>query len=382
MSIKPRYPTTIALSAALASSLLASGCTSVGSMLASDKVDYRTSGSQSVKLDVPPDLSQLPGQTRYGQQSSSAVSASSLNQVAEPGLVPIDAVAPQAMGVVKLERQGQTRWLAVSLPPEKVWDEVRNFWLDSGFELSIDKRDLGLLETTFAENRTKVTQDGVRGLLGKVFDALYDSGERDQFRTRIERTAQGCEIYITHRGLTEVYEDNKKDSTTWRARPADPGLEAEMLSRLMVRLGAPKDAVAAVKADKPASKPAEPIATIARLQASGSSLTMDADFDTTWRRVGLALDRSGFTVEGRDRKQGQYEVRLSDSEAKNNQPGFFARLFSSTPATTGDGLTRYRVQVNGQSRSNTLISVLDGQGMASTDATAKRIAKQLLDELN
>jgi outer membrane protein assembly factor BamC len=383
MSIKTRHQTTLALSAALASTLITSGCSSIGNALSGDKVDYRSSGAQSVKLDVPPDLSQLPGQTRYGAQSSSSVSASTLSRAdAQTGAATPDAVAPQANGVVKLVREGQTRWLAVALPPEKVWDEVRGFWLDAGFELGIDKRDIGVLETTWAENRTKVSQDGVRGLIGKVFDALYDSGERDQYRTRIERTATGCEIYVTHRGLTEVYEDAKKERTTWRARPSDPGLEAEMLSRLMARLGAPKEAVAAVKADKtPASgAAATTLPTVARLGANGSSLSLDADFDTAWRRVGLALDRSGFTVENRDRKQGQYEVRLSDADPQAAKPGFFAGLFGSAPAA--DSLSRYRVQVLGQSRTSTDITVLDDKGQPSTSATAKRIAKQLVDELN
>lgn len=379
MSIKQRHQTTLALSAALACTLLSSGCTSVGNVLSGDKVDYRTSGSQSVKLDVPPDLSQLPGQTRYGQVSSGSVSANSLGRETS-GAPAVDAVAPNSNGVVKLERQGQTRWLSVNLPPEKVWDEVRTFWLESGFELSTDNRDIGLLETTFQENRSKLPQDGVRGMLGKVFDMLYDSGERDQFRTRIERTATGCEIYVTHRGMSEVYEDNKKERTTWRARPSDPGLEAEMLGKLMTRLGAPKDAVAAAKTDKAAA--AAPVNTVARLGSDVSTLSLDADFDTAWRRVGLALDRSGFTVENRDRKQGNYEVRLSDNDPQAAKPGFFSRLFSSAPAKA-DGLSRYRVQVSNQGKGSTLISVLDDKGQAATGSpTARRIAKQLVDELN
>ncbi|WP_290867954.1 outer membrane protein assembly factor BamC [Aquabacterium sp.] len=383
MSIKHRHPTTLALSAALATTLITSGCSSIGNALTGDKVDYRTSGSQTVKLDVPPDLSQLPGQTKYGVQSSGSISASSLGRDAGQAAVATDLVAPQTSGAVKLERQGQTRWLSVALPPEKIWDDVRQFWLDSGFELAVDKRDIGVMETTWAENRTKVGQDGVRGLISKVFESLYDSGERDSYRIRIERTATGSEIYVSHRGLEEVYEDAKKERTTWRARPSDAGLEAEMLSRLMARLGAPKDAVAAAKADKApaAAGTAAALPGIAHLGSNATSLTVDTDFDTAWRRVGLALDRSGFTVENRDRKQAFYEVRLSDTDPEASKPGFFARLFGSAPAAT-DGLSRYRVVLSGQSRNSTQINVLDDKGQASGSATAKRITKQLVDELN
>ncbi|WP_294638910.1 outer membrane protein assembly factor BamC [uncultured Aquabacterium sp.] len=387
MSIQSRHPTTLALGATLSVALLTSGCSALDNALSGDKVDYKTSGAKTVRLDVPPDLSQLPGQTRYGQISTGPVSASSLARDtarAEAAVAPGAAVAPSTQGVVKLERQGQTRWLAVALPPEKVWDETEAFWDEMGFELTTNRRDIGLMETNWAENRRKVPEGGIRNLLGRVFEALYDSGERDQYRTRIERAANGTtEVYITHRGMTEEYVDARKEQTTWKARPSNPDLEAEMLSRLMARLGAPKEAVAAAKAEaaQPATSVAESkSAAIAALDASGTGLSVAADFDTSWRRVGLALDRSGFTVENRDRKQGFYEVRLSSTDPQAQKPGFFSRLFGSSK--NEESLSRYRVEVSGQSRAQTLVRVTDEKGQATSTATARRIAKLLVDELN
>jgi len=366
----------------MASTLVTSGCSSIGDTLSGDKVDYRTSGTQSVRLDVPPDLSQLPGQSRFGQAPASTVSASSMMRTDKADTASAQGnVTPTAGNGVKLERQGQMRWLSVNLPPEQVWGQVRAFWSEVGFELTTDQPDVGLMETNWSENRAKVPQDGtVRKALGRVFDLLYDTGERDQYRTRIERTATGSEIYISHKGLVEEYEDAKKDRTTWRVRPSDPGLEAEMLSRLMIKLGAPKEAAAAVKAEKPASTTQAAAANIARLNADNVTLSVDADYDTAWRRVGLALDRSGFTVENRDRKQGSFEVRLSDGDPDANKPGFFARLFGAKAENT-DGLSRYKVLVQGQGKSS-LVSVLKDNGQPTSANAAKRIAKQLVDELN
>jgi len=378
MSIQTRHQTQIALCAALASTLLASGCSSVGNALSGDKVDYRTSGAQTVKLEVPPDLSQLPGQQRYGQVTAASVSANSLSS-SDKVDAPTSSIAPSQANGIKLEREGQIRWLSVNLPPEQVWDQVRSFWTESGFELITDKPDIGVMETNWSENKAKVPQDGlIRNTLGRLFDAVYDTGERDMYRTRIERTATGSEIYISHRGLTEEYEDSKKDRTVWRGRPSDPTMEAEMLSRLMAKLGAPKDAVAAAKNDK-APAAATSTSTLAHLNADGLSMTVDADFDTAWRRVGLALDRSGFTVENRDRKQGAYEVRLSDNDPDASKPGFFARMFGAKAANS-DGLSRYRVLVQNQGKSS-LVSVTDDKGQATPSTAAERIAKQLLDEL-
>lgn len=385
MPITPRHQTTIVAGAALACVLLTSGCSSISDTLVGEKVDYRTTGTQSVKLDVPPDLSQLPGQIRYGQVQASTISASSLQRAgakqAETAVSP--AVASTTQGGVKLERQGQNRWLSVNQTPEQVWPQVRAFWQDVGFELTVDKADVGIMETNWSENKAKVPQDGIiRQSLGRVFDMLYDTGERDMYRTRIERTANGTEIYISHRGMAEEYEDNRKERTTWRARPSDPGLEAEMLSRLMLKLGATKEAAAAVKQEKAPEVAAAPTTArqAAQLNAAGNALTLDADADTAWRRVGLALDRSGFTVENRDRKQGTFDVRLSDNDPAAAKPGFFARMFSSEKAT--ENLQRYQVRVQAQGNRTSLISVLTSAGEPATSATSRRIARQLQDELN
>jgi len=376
MNVLNRAPSATALASTLCLALLA-GCSSVGDTLSGDKVDYRKTGAKVVKLDVPPDLSQLPGQVRYGQVGAATVSASSLGST--PG-TPADtaAVALRQAGSYRLMRDGQTRWLNVALPPDQIWPQVHDFWTDNGFELTEDDPKAGLLTTNFLENRAKVGDEGgVRKALGRVFEALYDSGERDQYRVRIERTANGSEIYIAHRGLIEEYETKAKDRTVWRARPSDPQLEAAMLSRLMVTLGLPKAEAEAVVAM--AESVPQPSSGYARLNDDKASLTLDVDGDTAWRRVGLALDRSGFTVETRDRKAGVYEIRLSASDVEANRPGFFARLFGAK--AQGDGLSRFRVTVAASGKA-TQVQVLSDTGKPVADnPMAQRVAKQLLDEL-
>lgn len=387
MSKTPRSQSLIALGTAASLAVLSAGCASINESLSGGKIDYRTSGAQTVKLDVPPDLSQLPGQTRFGQVSTGSVSANSLMQESarRNPATQVSTIAPSESGEVKLVREGQQRWLQVALPPEQVWPKVRDFWLETGFELVREQADAGVMETNFSENRAKVPQDGVRKYLGWVFEMLYDTGERDQYRTRIERTANGTEIYIAHRGLIEEYEDpQRKERTTWRPRPSDPQLEAEMLSRLMVKLGASQQAADAARSQA-ATAPATAVAgtggdNIATMLSDGTSLRLAADFDTAWRRVGLALDRGGFTVETRDRSRGVYEVRLARQQ-DGKEPGFFARLFGrDQPAA--DALARYQVKVEGQGGRHSQVSVLSESGGATTTPTARKVAQLLLDELN
>lgn len=379
MPITSRQQTAIALGCALSVTLLGSGCSSLSNALSGDKIDYRSSGSQSVRLDVPPDLSQLSGQSRFTQVSPSIVTASSMGQQTPGTVNPGNQVAPKAVGDIRMERQGQTRWLVVNQSPEQVYEKVRAFWSSVGFELVIDQPQAGLMETNWNENRAKLNEGGVRGLLGSVLERLYDTGERDQFRTRLERTAQGTEIYVTHRGLEEVYEGDRKDRTTWRGRPSDANLEAEMLARMMVALGATKEQADQTREEAAKQAAAPATGALATLNADATSVTLRGEPDLAWRRVGLALDRGGFTVENRDRASGTYEVRLSVNDPAAAQPGFFSRLFSR--GNKEETLARYRVKLQPQGR-ETLVSVLTEASQPTNNDTARLIAKRLVDELN
>jgi outer membrane protein assembly factor BamC len=373
----------VSLAAGMALALGLAGCSSIEGMLTGDKLDYKSQAQRTATLEVPPDLTQLARDNRY-QPQSGAVTASSLQQ---PGAgaataAAVATVAPATLAGMSIERNGNQRWLRVKLAPEQVWGQLREFWQERGFNLAVDSPEAGVMETGWAENRAKIPMDGVRKLLGGVLDSLYDSGERDRFRTRVERSPEGTEIFITHRGMEEVLVGVNKDSSTWRPRANDPQLEAEMLTRLMVKLGARDDAArglvakagqaTAAGAPAGAAGPAR-----ARLLDGGSALEVDEAFDRAWRRVGLALDRSGFTVEDRDRNAGQYYVRYAEGGGKE-EPGFFAKLFSNDKA--GSGLQRYRVSVkaNGDKCN---VSVLDSQGNPAQGAVAQRIAGLLVDEL-
>lgn len=336
-----------------------------------DKVNYKTEGTAKVvPLDIPPDLTQLARDTRYAVPGGS-VTASSMSVKTAPQA---DLTAAKQINDVRLERDGKQRWLVVNRSAESVWPIVREFWKDSGFEFVIDQQQLGLLETEWAENRAKIPQDFIRRNIGKLFDGLYSSGERDKFRTRIERNSTGgVDIFVTHRGMSEEYKDQTKTATIWQPRPNDPELEVEFLSRLMVKLGvSAEQSKAAVQAQTIAASKS---ALVTRGDAT--LLTITDSFDVAWRRVGLALDRTGFTVEDRDRTQGVYFVRYVDIKP-NEQKGFFSRMFSSSPAETGP--VKYRIAVRSEN-STIEVTVQNAAGKTENTPVSQRILKLLADDL-
>ena len=366
---------TVAL-ATVALSLAA--CTTV---FESDKVDYR-SAKKAAPLDIPPDLTQLQKDNRYAVPDGRGIATASGFQQARgtPAAGPAaasGAVGPVSTDAVRIERAGSQRWLVVKETPEQLWPQLQAFWPSVGFTVESENLQTGIMETNWAENRAKIPQDIIRRTIGKVFDSAYSTGERDKYRTRLERRPDGStEIYISHRGAEEVLVGPQKESTTWTSRPSDPGLEAEFLGRLMAQLtGQLKPAE--VKQATEAVANAAPEAQHAKLE--NGKVVVDEGFDRAWRRVGLALDRVGFTVEDRDRVQGVYFVRYVDPD-KASKEGFFSKLFGSEDKNKE--AQRYRVLVSAVPNATTTdITVQSHDGKPETSETGAKILKLLVDEL-
>ncbi len=375
-----RYPLGC-ISAALALVCSLTACSSLDSVVSGDKIDYRSkAASKPTPLDVPPDLTQLAVDPRYAPQAG-VISAAALQAPGAAASAPVtNLVAPASLGEVRLERQGNLRYLSTPIQPDQLWPQLEAFWKERGLNLVVDQADVGVMETEWAENRVKLSDDIVRRTLGKVFDSLFSTGERDKYRTRVERSPRGTDIYIAHRGLEEVYVNQQKDTTTWKPRPSDPLLEGEMLSRLMIKLGAKDEAAKAAVAQNGTPAAAAPARARVLDGRPASTLQMDETFDRAWRRVGLALDRSGFTVEDRDRAQGLYFVRYVDpAQAGKEEPGFFSKLFKGD-ADKLSGPIRYRVNVKAEGDVST-VSVYDAKGGPENGDAGQRIVKLLVDEL-
>jgi outer membrane protein assembly factor BamC len=347
--------------------------TACGTTLEADKVDYRSASSvRAPTLDVPPDLTQLSKDTHYAVVGGT-VSASALKS-GQPAATTTPTIAPAAVGDVRIERAGDQRWLVVKRPAEKLWEPVRGFWQENGFLLTMDQNTLGIMETDWAENRAKIPQDFIRASLGKLLDSLYSTAERDKFRTRLERNATGeTEIFISHRGMIETL-NSSKDNTVWQPRAADPELEAEFLRRLRVKLGSTEVQAKTLVAGTDIAKKTAVTAT----ENGQQVVRIEDGFDSAWRRVGLALDRTGFTVEDRDRKQGVYFVRYVPLNADNAEPGFFSKLFSSSDKSSDAAKFQIAVRTTGNV---TTVSVLNSKGAVETSPSAQRIVKVIADDI-
>lgn len=375
---------------AVAAALALAGCTWSSDMLEGKKIDYKSAGSLP-PLEVPPDLTAPARDNRYVVPETGKSAATLSGYQAERAQqqqrgTPVAAASSTVLPSVdkmRIERSGDQRWLVVSEPPEKLWPLVRDFWQENGFLIAMDVPDAGVMETDWAENRAKIPQDVIRATLGKLLDSVYSTAERDKFRTRMERAADGStEIYISHRGMVELYTSEYRDNTRWQPRPPDPGLEAEFLRRLMVRLGAQEDKAKEVAAVSTAAGGTQARAAIKKGVDGTEQLEVLEPFDRTWRRVGLALDRVGFTVEDRDRQKGQYFVRYADPEAEMGKQSSswinkLAFWKSDDPKVKAE---MYRVQVTSASAKSE-VQVLNKDGAPENSQTSRRILTLLHEQL-
>ncbi len=171
-------------------------------------------------------------------------------------------------------------------------------------------------------------------------------------------------------------------ATTWQPRRPDPELEAEFLRRLMVRLGTQEE-----KAKQLVATSTQGAVRAAIQVGIGGFETLEVfePFDRAWRRVGLALDRVGFTVEDRDRQKGQYFVRYADSDAsdmarKDGERGLLSKLAFWRTDDKGVKAEQYRVHIR-QFAGKSVVQVLDKDSAQANTQTTRRIVALLYEQL-
>lgn len=350
------------------------------------KVDYKSAG-QTAPLEVPPDLMRPGGDDRFKVPDINPTGTATFSDYNRERAGPRTAgigVLPQIAGA-RVMRDGNLRWLVVKGEPDQVWLTAKNFWQESGFIVNIEIPESGIMETDWTDKRAQLKDIGVvRQFLTWALDQVFTTSERDKYRTRLERGIQTgtTEIYISHRGMEEVIvgsSDANVPDTRWQPTPSNPDLEAEMLGRLMVRFGVDESQA---KAQVASAKPAAPRATLSRGDDGTGMLALNEQFDHAWRRVGLALDRVGFTVEDRDRAKGLYYVRYIDPQADNKSAdeGFLSKLKfwgGSKPKPS----EQFRIQVKDGSSTGCQVNVLNKDGTRERSDTAGRILALLYEQL-
>ena len=376
MQLLRRYITILGLVIIATAALTA--CKSVTS---NDTVDYKSTGAvRGPNLSYPPDLITAQADRRYIVQDGTAT-MSEYNAAMKKSVQMRNNVMTGIPGM-RIARDGERRWLVVEKPAAELYPQVKDFWQENGFLLVVDSPSTGIMETDWAENRSKIPQDFIRSTLGKLLDTIYDTGERDKYKTRLEVPKPNeTEIYITQKGSLEKCATDSTGaciSTIWTSRPNDPELEAVFLARLMERLGMTQEQAKAMVAVP--LGPKTPKAKFVQEANNQGYIELSVGFDRSWRDVGLALDRSNFTVEDRNRSNGIYFVRYVNAKDVGDTKGFFSNLFSSKDNSKLLA-KKYQVIVKSTGQNSANVYVQDADGKPENTPAGIQLLTLLNDQL-
>jgi outer membrane protein assembly factor BamC len=355
--------------------------TACKSISSNDTVDYKGSGAiRGPNLAYPPDLITSQADRRYIVQDGSAT-MSDYNAAVKKSSQLRNNVMTGIPGM-RIARDGERRWLVVEKPATEIYPQVKDFWQENGFLLIVDSPSTGIMETDWVENRAKISQDFIRSTLSSVLDSIYDTGERDKYKTRLEATKPTeTEIYITQRGAVEqCVRDATQNciSTIWTSRPNDPELEAAFLARLMERLGMTQEKAKAMVAAP--LGPKTPKAKFVQDGINQAHIELSAGFDRSWRDVGLALDRSNFSVEDRNRSSGVYYVRYVNPKDLGDTKGFFSNLFSSKDDSSLKA-KKFQVVIKTTGENSTSVYVQDADSKPENTPAGFQLLTLLAEQL-
>jgi outer membrane protein assembly factor BamC len=369
---------------------LAACSTNVDKVLPDKSVEYKREKQAERNLEIPPDLTsdrindRMSVPDNFGGVSTSYSEYLTDRQLrgADQGATRISSgsVLP-SIEDIEVRRDGDVHWLVVGAPVDEVWPRVVDYWQENGILMLEQDPTVGIMRTAWIENRAEIARDFITDSIRKVFDGFYEAGTRDQYRLRFERAPNNAtEIYLTHFGMVEeVIEASSGgvENTVWAPRERDPGLEVEMLRRLMVYLGAADErARAQLAAGSQRTQPRSQLLS----NETGTQLLIDDSFNRSWRLVGLALDRVGFAVEDRDRSTGTYYVRYNDPAQENKDKGLLSSLAFWSDDKDVDKINRYQVRVATRA-DQTLVAVADEQGNIVNSPTAIRILTLLSEQI-
>ena len=407
--------------------LTISGCDSIPFI--DNTPDYKSSG-RSRPLEVPPDLTSASASDTYSVPGG-GTTYSSFNKEQEGQEVGVEKILPTSDSV-RMERAGAQRWLVVDAPVEKIWPVIRDFWTDQGFAVRVENAETGVMETEWID-KGDLKKDEKGNYLDKFqgwLDKLSNISDRQKFRTRIDRgNDEGTtEIYMTHRTVASSAPDDGKtrvrtgygeiengyrleEKSSKPDNPLDNEIDAELLRRLMVKLG-----IEEKRSHSIIASPVQQQRATLNKEAGGSvNLVLNDQFDRSWRRVGLALDRIGFVVEDKDRSRGLFYVRYSDvdiDDTAKEKKGLLDKLkfwgddtdkkeeAKPVPEAKDDkGMLdklkfwggdskdkvnpdkQYRIKVASSTDDKTLVTVADKDGGRNRTPIANRIISLLYEQL-
>ncbi len=268
------------------------------------------------RLELPPDLTR-PDDSRALRVPRPGDKAMQRFHQETAALLPAEDGADQTAGLntpvaaatrmpgAEFHSDANGSWLQVKGSVAQLWPQLESFWRRQGIPVKRSLQTLGVMETDWVV-KLQISDDA--GFFEKIF-SNFEPDRVDRFTLQLQATGpETSRITVTHAGMEMVVEG---EDSNWRGRPREPALEAEILKRLALHLGAGQAAV------EPALLQQLPPFS-SRVKSSdfhSNSFELVGGREHAMARLLAMLPQLGVRIKNRDTGAGRIEIEIEQLDA-------------------------------------------------------------------
>ncbi|VXC29636.1 Beta-barrel assembly machine subunit BamC [Pseudomonas sp. 8Z] len=276
-----------------------------------------------------------------------------------------------------LQNSGDSRWIVAQRVPAEVWPLARQFFEDNGFRIAEERPQVGEFTTTW-QRFDELSANMARQLSSRVSDVAADAETR--VRVRIEPGVQRntSEVFIA-----SAQRPAGSSADVAFADKANSSLESALLDEMLVSMARSVEQGGSVSLLAARDYDAPSRVSLSEDGNGNPLLNLGADFDRAWSSVGRSLELADIRVDDLNRSLGVYYINLAEgAQKRDEQPGFFSRLFGGKPSKEeiDARAERYQVRLTTVGDSVQVTVDKDLNTVAPSD-TARRILSLIQDNL-
>jgi outer membrane protein assembly factor BamC len=250
---------------------------------------------------------------------------------------------------------GSEIWLQVKQQSvNQVWPVMLAFLNAQNLNIKLQDPSTGLIQTEWAARNNVVKETGIRALFDDIgWGNQYSLQSQYTYRINLWQNESNTLIFVTDYQMNEVYPSCVNNPggtiyshpsdiqiTKWMPIPPNPQIQLEFLQQFMVFAGLSPE-----KAKQIATPATNPNVVTDNAVISNNVLIVNDQFDRTWWRTGIALERANLGINDKNRSTGEYYVYPLQDDVDNPQPGFFDKLFGNNSNTLKVPKTKYIIKL-------------------------------------
>lgn len=310
-------------------------------------------------LEVPPDLTaDAVNDSMSIPNENEATLSQYQRQRSSPGHQAVPAAAAPS-------HPGE-QWVSIRGSRYDIWPRLRSYFQDRGYALELDDAELGVIETEWSEPQ-----------------AAGESAFRHKFKVFSEPGGEGNVTVLFVSNVRQERFTQEDGTTQWLDRENSESAEKQVAGELNLYFNqaaiAGASAVSAAPSVPAVAESARSRAELVNAEDGKVFLAIPEEYSSAWMHTGSALERAGFSVDGKDQAKGLYLITYFEASAEEGEKGWLSKLaFWKDDGPEGKV---YQISLTGVGDKTELI-VLNEEGNWESNADAGRILSIIQNQYN